>query len=243
MPGNSNKPLLLVDVDGVISLFGFDLDNRPEGRWTMVDGIAHLLSLGAGDHLRSLAPAFELVWCTGWEERANEYLPHALKLTGPIPYIAFDGRARSAAHWKLAAIDDHAGPDRPLAWIDDAHDEACAAWAAARQGPTLLVATEPAVGMTGEHVARLLTWARRNDGGGAPAQLPSAPPHNRREALHMGLDDLVDKAKDAIEDRGGNDALKEDLGELKDIASGEGSLGDKAKDAFEALKDPGAEGD
>jgi hypothetical protein len=63
-------------------------------------------------------------------------------------------------HWKLAAIDRYAGPDRPLAWIDDAHDAACLSWAEARSGPTLLVTTEPAVGMTEEHVARLLHWAR-----------------------------------------------------------------------------------
>lgn len=45
-----------------------------------------------------------------------------------------------------------------------------------------------------------------------------------------------------IEKRGGNDALKEDLGELKDIAGGDGSMGEKAKDALDALKDPGADG-
>src|SRR5579875_2871077 len=60
------RPLLLVDVDGVISLFGFDLDAPPEGRWQLVDGVAHLLSATAGGHLRRLADAYELVWCTGW---------------------------------------------------------------------------------------------------------------------------------------------------------------------------------
>jgi hypothetical protein len=155
------KPLLLVDVDGVISLFGFDPANRPAGAFEMVDGIAHYLSATAGEQLRTLAGSFDLVWCTGWEEKANEYLPRALGLPGPLPYLSFDhavGRANT--HWKLDAIDAYAGPDRPLAWIDDALVPECAAWAAARPGPTLLVHTDPAVGITADHVNELLAWAR-----------------------------------------------------------------------------------
>ena len=57
----------------------------------------------------------------------------------------------------------------------------------------------------------------------------------------MDLKNLTDKAKELIDKRGGSDSLKEDAGELKDIASSEGSLADKAKDAVEAIKDPGAD--
>ncbi len=155
-----DRPLLLIDVDGVISLFGFAQSYPPEGRFELVDGVAHFLSAGAGEHLRTLADTFELVWCTGWEEKANEYLPFALGLPAPLPFLSFDrdiGRAN--AHWKLAAIDRYAGPGRVLAWIDDAHDAACAEWAAARPAPTLLVGTEPAVGITSAHVDELRAWA------------------------------------------------------------------------------------
>jgi hypothetical protein len=173
------KPLLLVDVDGVISLFGFMQHARPAGRFEMVDGIAHFLSATAGEHLRLLSDAFEPVWCTGWEEKANEYLPHALGLDGPWPYLSFEraaGPGRSVqGHWKLDAIDAYAAA-RPLAWIDDAHGEACELWAAERQAPTLLVTTEPAVGLTDPHVRQLLAWAvdtpkpdrRRTDALSAP---------------------------------------------------------------------------
>lgn len=58
----------------------------------------------------------------------------------------------------------------------------------------------------------------------------------------MNFKNLADKAKDAFNQRGGADAAKEDLEELKDIAGSKESIGDKAKDAAEALKDPGAEG-
>jgi hypothetical protein len=155
-----HKPLLLVDVDGVISLFGFDPERAPSGRFELVDGIAHFISATAGGHLRALEREFELVWCSGWEEKANDYLPHALGLPGPLPHLVFDrdvGRAH--AHWKLAAIERYAGPARPLAWIDDTHDEACERWAAARGAPTLLVNTDPAVGITDAHAEQLLRWA------------------------------------------------------------------------------------
>ena len=53
---------------------------------------------------------------------------------------------------------------------------------------------------------------------------------------------LTDKAKDLVEKRGGTDALKDDAAELKDIATGKGSLADKAKAAAVAIKDPGDAG-
>jgi hypothetical protein len=157
------KPALLVDVDGVISLFGFAPNDRPNGLWTQVEGFAHLLSPTAATHLLDLMSDFEPVWCTGWEERANENLPGLLGL-GPWPVLHFDkGDARAGAslagHWKLAAIDAYCGPDRPVAWVDDVLDEPCDRWAAARPGPTLLVRTAPAAGLTHVEAERLRAWA------------------------------------------------------------------------------------
>ena len=144
----------------MISLFGFDHAAPPPGRFALVDGITHFLSSSAGDHLRALARAFELVWCTGWEEKANDYLPLALGLDGPLAVVEFerDGRPPEA-HWKLGGIDRHLDPSRPVAWIDDAHDDACRSWAAARAAPTLLVTTDPAVGLTEVEVEQLLAWS------------------------------------------------------------------------------------
>lgn len=161
-------PLLLVDVDGVLSLFGFDPHDPPPGSFTMVEGIAHYLALGAGERLGRLARAFELVWCSGWEERANEHLPRLLGLPGELPYISFDRcPVWGDAHWKLTSIDAFVGPDRPLAWIDDNLDERCHRWAARRPAPTLLVETHPARGMTEREMEILLAWASRMRAGQA----------------------------------------------------------------------------
>jgi hypothetical protein len=164
----ARAPLLLIDVDGVISLFGYDHAAPPAGRYQLVDGIAHFLSSTAGEHLRRLAGRFELAWCTGWEEKANDYLPLALGLPGPLPHVVFDPEDRPAyAHWKLGGIDRHVEASRPLAWIDDAHDDGCRSWAAARPGPTLLITTDPAVGLTEREVEELERWARALRNGAA----------------------------------------------------------------------------
>ncbi len=155
--------MLFVDVDGVISLFGFAPDGDFPGAAHSVDGILHCIATDCGERLRRLDEHFELVWATGWEEKANEYLPLILELPfKELPSLTFDGGAVfGSAHWKLGAIDDYAG-DRPAAWIDDNLDERCRAWAADRNAPTLLVQTEPATGMSDEHVEQLLRWAKQH---------------------------------------------------------------------------------
>jgi hypothetical protein len=55
----------------------------------------------------------------------------------------------------------------------------------------------------------------------------------------MDFKRISGQAKKLIDQRGGTEALKGDLEELKTIAKGKGSLGEKAKAAGAALKDPG----
>ncbi len=153
------RPILAVDVDGVISLFGFEGPLDQAGvRFHLIDGVAHCISDAAGPQLLRLGEVYDLVWATGWEERANDRLPLILGLPGALPCLTFDGRARfGTAHWKLEAIEEYAG-DRPLAWIDDSLDESCRAWAARRPAPTLLAPTESDVGLTEAHTDTLLRW-------------------------------------------------------------------------------------
>jgi hypothetical protein len=158
------RPLLLIDIDGVISLFGFAPEARPAGAFQWIDGIPHFLSTEAAENLLGLVSVFELAWCSGWEEKAEEYLPHLLGMPAGLPFLSFErdvgGASAARAHWKLDAIDAFAGPERAVAWIDDAFNEACHAWAAARRGPTLLVQTAPEVGFTQGEAGRLTQWAQ-----------------------------------------------------------------------------------
>jgi HAD domain in Swiss Army Knife RNA repair proteins len=169
-PSGGHRPLLMVDIDGVLSLFGVPHRDSPTGRPVVegtlhsIDGTPHFLSSTAAAHLLSLAQLFDLVWASGWEERANEHLPHLLGVPTGLPHLRFPRMtgsppARANAHWKLDAIDAYA-VGRPLAWIDDALNPACHAWARARTAPTLLVQTEPQQGLTQREAELLAGWAR-----------------------------------------------------------------------------------
>ena len=166
---SSPAPLLLLDVDGVISLFGFGETYPPAGSGTIVDGIPHWISASVGPLVARLCAVFECVWCTGWEERAGEHLPSLLGIPGGWPHLSFGPPGNRTRHWKLDAIDAFTGPERPVAWVDDDHDETCEQWASSRIGPTLLVATDPAVGLTETQADQLIAWARGQTAPHAPS--------------------------------------------------------------------------
>jgi hypothetical protein len=155
------RPVLAVDVDGVISLFGFEDAGDPPGDFQLIDGMAHCISRPVGARLRRLSEVYELVWATGWEERANDHLPTLLGLPGELPYLSFGGGARfGTADWKIHAIEAYAG-DRPLAWIDDCIDDSCRRWARQRERPTLLVHVDSSRGLEEAQTEVLIAWARR----------------------------------------------------------------------------------
>jgi hypothetical protein len=156
----------MVDIDGVISLFGMagalsGKDRTADGGFHSIEGIPHFLSATAASHLLALSTLFDLVWASGWEEKANEHLPHLLGLP-TLPFLRFHARARATretqGHWKLESIDAYAA-GRPLAWVDDALGPPCHEWAAARTAPTLLVQTAPEHGLTSREALLLEGWA------------------------------------------------------------------------------------
>lgn len=157
--GGVGRPVLAVDIDGVISLFGFEGAPRVDGaEMELIDGALHCVSVPAGDRLRRLAESFDPVWATGWES-GGERIAQLLDLP-EWPALSFKGAARfGSADWKLEPLDRFAR-GRPLAWIDDSLDDACYEWARERQAPTLLVEAEPDLGLQEVHVEALLGWAR-----------------------------------------------------------------------------------
>jgi hypothetical protein len=158
------KPLLLVDVDGVLSLFtepGQAAPIRQDTHFHLEHGMGHLIALENCARLRDLQESYDLVWATGWEEKANDELLRIVGLPERLPVISFDkgkGKYDHQAHWKLGAIEDFVG-DRPTAWIDDALDDACFAWEQEREQPTLLVKVESRTGLDDAALATLTSWA------------------------------------------------------------------------------------
>jgi hypothetical protein len=109
--------------------------------------------------LRTLESRFELVWATGWEDRANYELRSLIGLRQDLPVVTFGRGSRyGSAEWKTKPISRHAG-DRPAAWIDDNFGASHERWARNRKSPTLLVEVDSNSGLSEEHVQRLLDWA------------------------------------------------------------------------------------
>jgi hypothetical protein len=154
---DQEKPVLAVDVDGVVSLFDFD-EPPEEAGFELVDGVVHCISFASGALLRELIPHFDLIWASGWEDRTIR-LTELLDLP-TLPYLTFGGTARfGSADWKIGPLQEYAA-GRPLAWIDDSFDPSCDAWARSRKEPTLLIRSEPHLGLQSPQVGALVGWAR-----------------------------------------------------------------------------------
>ena len=146
------RPLLLLDVDGVLLLVR---SSWSEGEDDDLD-LEPTLHPDAGAWLAELAEVFELVWATTWEHLANRVIAPALGLSD-LPVIEFDMDHRAPTA-KLLSVTAWVG-DRPCAWIDDDLQHDAASWAAGRAIPTCLVHVDMTEGMDRRHVDRLLAWA------------------------------------------------------------------------------------
>jgi hypothetical protein len=163
-------PLLLLDVDGVLCPFSGEIPNTarvgPDG-YRRVDldpdggsPDAFLwISEANGERLRRLDAVFEIVWATGWAHDANRVIGplHALD---ELPVVELEA-AFDAPTWKLSSVAAYVGDTRPCAWIDDDLGEDAYEWAERRSGPTLLVRTEPHLGLTEESTQLCLDFAAR----------------------------------------------------------------------------------
>jgi hypothetical protein len=149
------RPLLLLDIDGVLNPFA--AQTIPDGyvERHLFDGDPVLVNVRHGDWIRELAAVFDVVWVSGWGEDANRVLAPLLRLAAlpvvPLPSAPF------AATAKVSAVAAFAG-QLPAVWIDDALTEAARVWAAGRRAATLLIPTNPAVGWTRRHVDQALRW-------------------------------------------------------------------------------------
>lgn len=174
------KPLLLLDIDGVINAFGilgedstkYDFD---QGVQTSNGAVFRIrVPPGTQTRVQRLSQSFEMVWATMWMEDAHPCI--GLPLLGIKecwPYVRFDGCINNWPRevpryepdrktFKLAYVADYVG-DRSMAWVDDDIQLDAAQWAEQRRErkiPTLLVRPQCHTGLTDSHVASLVRWAR-----------------------------------------------------------------------------------
>ncbi len=162
MPAEDEKPLLLVDVDGVLNPYPHCPDGFTEHDFFPEDDEPVRLAAVHGEWLHELALLFRLVWATGWGQEANRLLcPHfGLPQLAAVafPPVPFDPSG------KVPAIDSFVGA-HPVAWIDDIVTVEARRWAEERPHPTLLVEVDPSSGLTRSSVDELLLWAAALDRG------------------------------------------------------------------------------
>lgn len=177
---DENRPILFLDIDGVISLYGIPgeisaareimvevplsgagsgagrtpaltFDGEP-ARLPEVAIIPVSLAAGIEERLRRLADAFEVIWCSGgWLQTANHLLVACELDLGPFESLQFQDS-------KLEAILARAG-ERRWAFIDDevSHEMRKRPDLVVPEG-SLLIETDPGSGLTEEHVEKLLSF-------------------------------------------------------------------------------------
>lgn len=150
------KPLLLLDVDGVIRILG------PEPAAGVLDTGSDLLISAQTPHLlKRLAARFDLVWATSWHEEANEVVSPILALP-PLPVVRFDLDTPVGTTYKLPPIQAFVRA-RAFAWVDDDIGNDVHDWVRKRREPSLLLPVDPRTGLTSDHLDALLEFANRID--------------------------------------------------------------------------------
>jgi hypothetical protein len=152
------KPLLLLDVDGVLCPIG---PGPGDPMCTLVaDDWPITFSQQLPSRLSRLSERFTLVWATSWEQAANRALAPVLGLL-ELPFVSFGGTsARRGRTWKLRAVRRFVN-DRPVAWVDDELGLDAHQWAERRAEPTLLIDVNPSWGFADAHVELLIQFADR----------------------------------------------------------------------------------
>ena len=162
------KPFLLVDVDGVLNIFGWgsDHDEEPNERLEAtfkVDGSTLHVPRGTGERMARLETLYNCIWATTWEQKAPKLLSPYFGFGLNWPVLNFKMvYQRDYGTWKLPTVRSWAidyAMDRKLAWIDDDLDLDAYKWAADRPD-TMLQRPDYDVGMTEDHVLKLEEFAR-----------------------------------------------------------------------------------
>ena len=149
------RPLLLLDVDGVLQPTGSSVPPFYVRHET--DDAVVVLNPMHGLWLRDVVPSFEVMWASTWGASANRLIGARLGLP-PFPHVDLGTLGRDGTR-KLQSVQDFVG-SRPCAWVDDELYDDAYAWASERAAPTLLLRTRASVGFTLEQVVALQAFAK-----------------------------------------------------------------------------------
>lgn len=160
------KPILYVDVDGVLNRVGQTPAGVEPDKHIVLGGpgpYAVRIACGTAARLKALAGPdgpFEGRWATTWGQAAADQIGSILGVGQKWKVVDLDGHP-AATTAKLPAVLADARK-RPFAWLDDELGGDAHQAAEARDefsAPTLLVQTDPTIGLTDEQAQALHDWA------------------------------------------------------------------------------------
>lgn len=155
-----SKPLILLDVDGVLNAF-----RRPGPGWRSHrrSGFHLWLNPAHGPALLKLAAELdcELVWATTWEHTANSEIAPLVGLP-ELPVIEVGGPRQlpdTNVMWKTPAVADYVS-GRPFLWFDDDVDLNDMAYLASHDnvGEFQLIVTDGDDGLTDQNLTEAAAW-------------------------------------------------------------------------------------
>ncbi|KOU59349.1 hypothetical protein ADK57_33900 [Streptomyces sp. MMG1533] len=174
----SDRPLLLLDVDGPLNPYGarflrhrgfvtrrlhptaWAARQRPGSR-RLRRGLRVRLHPGHGARLLTLP--YDPAWATTWMHQANEMIAPVIGLPDDLPVIEWPelfARDPEGLYWKTRHVVAWAA-GRPFAWVDDMITELDVRHVDAHHdGAALLLTVNPRTGLREREFAELERWAR-----------------------------------------------------------------------------------
>ncbi|WP_283136720.1 hypothetical protein [Rhizohabitans arisaemae] len=149
------RPLLLLDVDGVLNPFAAVRCPPGFGEHAIFpDEDPIRISPAHGPWIIELGRLFDVMWATSWNDEANRFLAPLLEMP-PLPVLAMPQACHPREKVPVIAT---FSAKRSLVWIDDAHTPEALDWAGNRHEPTLLITIPPEIGLTRASVDEALRW-------------------------------------------------------------------------------------
>jgi hypothetical protein len=159
------KPILLLDVDGVLNIVSDELDEiEPVSLDFIVEDV---LGINGGKPTTTfplyparLAREFliwanqhcQIIWCTCWFDHAN----HIAKWAGigPFPVLHDRTHFKDGLDWKVEEAKKVVCDNVLTIWVEDGHSKQAQDWI--KTGPNImLIATDPTIGVT-EDVRKMI---------------------------------------------------------------------------------------
>jgi len=155
--------MILLDIDGVLNpLFSFTLEE--DGFIPITKGWA-TWSLNANKHtsmLENLDSIDSIEWCSSWGDDSN-HINDYFALSRRYEYLPLRNSGdQTSETWKLSSVKRHVkNYQEKVVWIDDELYDDAFAWAEERGlDKTLLIKTDPTVGLTEEQYQRVVSFLK-----------------------------------------------------------------------------------